>query len=337
MYGFPKKTYAEIFSMMDQLAAWQHILGSYIELYQKITNPFRSDTHANCYLREYQGVLWFTDHAYKEFNKYTCVHAWSRIYGVSLMSAAEMIYHHQFIKALSQRPQICMSTDEKVSRPGANSVIHFEPYLYKDKPTFTELDKMFWSRRNVSAKDLTDDPITPVYSVHHYYVNGVLFYPLTYPCYALHFTESQHTKLYCPNNPKDLRFPASTATSEDVWQWVSPINDTAIITKSYKDGKLLSKLVPDADIYAFQSEGVIPKEKLNVFNQYKHNVILYDNDNAGIEAAKTLKTHIPNSSTITYPTTVNNRAIKDTDDLVVNNQSAFVVNFIQNHLEHVLS
>ncbi len=303
--------------MIDQLAAWQHILGNFVNVYEKITNPFRHDTHANCYLREYQGLLWFTDHAYKQYNKYTCVHAWVEVYGVSFMSAAEMIYHHQFIRPLDQRPQTCTTTGEKVSRPSLNSVIQFEPYLYKDKPAFTELDRMFWSRRNVSAKDLIDDPITPVYSVHHYYVNGVLFYPLTYPCYALHFTPTQHTKLYCPNNPKDLRFPASTATADDIWRWVSPINDTAVITKSYKDGKLLSKLVPDLDVYAFQSEGVIPTNHLNTFNQYKRTLILYDNDQAGIDAAKNLQLHIPDSSTLHYPTSINNRSVKDTDDLVV--------------------
>ncbi len=321
MYGLSTKTYSDYFKSIDQLDAWRHILGAFIDPYDKITSPFRADTHANCYIREYQGLLLFTDHAYKIYNGYNCVKAWAFVYNVDYYTAVQMIYDHQFHQALPAIQRSVTASGEKMTRSFGSANIQFEPYLFGSEPTFTEIDKHYWSKRGVSTRQL-QDPTQPVYSVHHYYVNGRLYYPLTYPCYAYHFPETNHTKLYCPNNPKDDKFPASTATSEDIWKWLDPTNETALVTKSYKDGRLISNFGLDIDVYAPQSEGTMPEKLIKSLSYYKNVVILYDNDNPGKQAAAALQQAVPNSVTLFYPSEIDGKCIKDTDDMVVNRFSS---------------
>ncbi len=91
MYGTYLHKYSDVFGKVNQLDVWRDIVG-YIRVGELITNPFRFDKHPSCYLRDWNGVILFTDFAYPEYNKYTCVHAISKLHGIGLKSGCTTDY-----------------------------------------------------------------------------------------------------------------------------------------------------------------------------------------------------------------------------------------------------
>lgn len=329
------KTYRELFSRIDQLEAWRTILGQpMLQLNQFITSPFRpGDTRPGCFLSQRNGTIFFTDFAYPYYNKYTCCHALSDLAGYDLYESATRLISNQIYNLplkVHTTNGVVLGDRRIISGTGSGADIHFETFLYDGKPSYTATDKDYWSPRGVTMTDLLNYS-QPAYSVHHYYINGQLYYPVTYPCYGLYFPSTGRVKLYMPNSPKERKFISNTS-SDDVWRWNStdPFQDICIITKSFKDGLLLSKAV-DYDIWAFQSEAVIPMSVIDQINErYSRKIILYDNDEPGIHHANRLKPLLPGSELMFYPRDMG----KDTDDMVLRAGYSFVQTYIQHEISN---
>lgn len=332
MYGVTVPRTHEILNTIDQLEAWQQLLGVGLSVGQRITSPFRSDSKPNCYLRPYQGILMFSDHIYKEYNRYTVIHAYAHLHKVSYHQASREIWEAHLTKKYQRQVRFNVELGRKVSIGEGGFQFYFEPYVAGTSPTFTERDKAYWQPRKITSTLLLEEP-QPCYSVHHYLIDNQIFYPKHYPCYALHFSSSGHSKLYCPTAPKEERFPLSTATSSDVWFW-NRHKDVAIITKSYKDGLHLSKF-NFADIYAFQGEGIVDPATIQKINaKYKKALIIYDNDDAGFIGAARLGSMLDNPARLFYPQDIRGVKIKDTDDLIINNMDPYVYHTVDMALNH---
>lgn len=303
MYGLTN--YQTIWPDIDQLEVWRDILNPSISLYQLTTNPFRPDSHPNCYLRERGQLILFTDFAYPRYNKFTCIHAVAEIFGCTLDTAAQHIhniYKHKLysLHQAQARPQTKLSNIKASSNSG--SLIHFIPFTQHGKATYTNLDKEYWQKRFVSSSQLKN---LNVYSIHHYWLGNQIYYP-THPAYAYYFPTTAHVKIYIP---AEKRF-FGTVTTEDVWR-INRQSNVCVITKSAKDLLVLENLLPDFDLHAFQSEAVIPN--LSEYAAYDKVIIFYDNDTTGIEKSANLHKLLPNSVEISIPISL---AVKDADELI---------------------
>ena len=313
MYGnYFNYSYQDVFKLVDQLEVWSDILSVSAEIGRYVTSPFRPDNNPKCFLRDYNGLILFTDFAFPEYNKFTCVHAVAKLKQVNLQTAANLIcnkYLHKADIKFYGLPTI--QTNEKTTINKSSSSIHFEPFRDSTgQACYSNIDKEYWIKRNVSSSQLQKHD---VYSVHHFFINQQYIKPKL-PSFAYLFNNG-NVKIY---SPYDLKHKwVSTCTSEDIWKSIDfPPSEFCIITKSLKDLMVLENLI-DCDIYAFQNEGVIPD--LNFLSVYASVLVLYDNDLPGYKAAKTLVQAIKNfgftAKAIFIPEELKS---KDIDELYIN-------------------
>lgn len=315
--------YSDVFRFVNQLEVWSWILNRRVSLGEKFNSPFRYDAKPGCFLREYNGVILFTDFANMEYNTFTCVHAVAHINHLNLNEAASMICN-KFILSYDGYFSNANYMESKNEKHKSKAQITFKPFTYNSKPTFTDLDAAYWKPRGVTSQDLKD---MYVYSVEYLHINGGYVKP-EYPCYGFYFPESGNVKIYQPNSVKQKWL--STTTINDVWHWLSD-SSTAIITKSFKDGMMLHKLFPDVDIFAFQSEVIIPKTHIEHIDAlYEKVIILYDNDSTGIYNSSVLEDMFQRTyaQSVFYPIEYG----KDTDEVLLNKGKEFVINYLQSFL-----
>ena len=267
-------------STQDHLYLWSQILGSSVSLHQCITSPFRADKNPGCFLRESKGIVMFTDYAQPEYSKFTILHAINYFRNKGLNDAAMQVFISlYFNKPLNLNLHLHVTIGDKIKGRKSDTKIHFNSWLKDGKPAYTKWDKEYWEGTGVTEEDLRNSNIQ---SVHHFYVNEKMITP-PYPCYS--YYKNGRTKIYTPKNPKGERFLGNT-NANDIWKW-NEGNDKLLITKSVKDGLILSKQL-DWEIWAFNNEGVIPNDIETNTKDFKQKVILYDNDSVGIRQSTKL-------------------------------------------------
>jgi 5S rRNA maturation endonuclease (ribonuclease M5) len=266
MYGVESYRYQDI-NHVNQLAIWRIILGKHLDIGEFFTNPFRYDKTPKCYLRDYNGVILFTDWASPEFNNYTCFHAYAHINKCTLDEAATALINGNY--------SLLLPSFERTYKHKNKSTITFETYTYQTKPAFNKKDAVYWTKRGITKEQLLNDG---VYSVFSYAINGKKFYPSSL-CYAYTFP-SGNVKIYQPYS-KYKWF--SNTGKNDVWK-IGNYTEECIITKSYKDARELHNLT-GLRTYSFMNERVIPN--IDEWPHY-YNIILYDNDTTGKEGANQL-------------------------------------------------
>jgi len=306
MYGKLPNSYSDIY-MVDQLKVWRKILGIYVDIGQKIVSPFRLDNLPNCYLREYQGLILFTDWANPYYNKYTCFHAFAHLNHCSIHDAATIIIHND--------------SDISVNHSKIESTVKVEKTKtvldFKEKVNWSKEDEIYWNKtRGISFEQLEKDG---VYSVDMFTINKNLYVPNSL-CYAYTF-KSGNIKIYQPYE-KSLKWISNTNVN-DIWE-IGNYTEDCVITKSYKDARLIHNLT-GYKTYAFMNEKVIPD--LSNWNHWK-TYILYDNDITGIIGAYNLVEEINRS----HPKFISTKLGKDVDDLVKNYGLFFSQNLLKNLL-----
>jgi hypothetical protein len=193
-----------------------------------------------------------------------------------------------FNKPLSFGIQSTVGTIQKGRK--SSTKIHFNSYTHGGKVIWTKKNYEYWRIGGVKVSDLEE---MNAFDVKSFYINEKLVVPNDL-CIAYYFSNSGHTKLYRPFQPKTDKW-IGTATKDDVWK-TNLGHSKRIITKSCKDLLVLKNLLPDWTIWAVQAEGMIPTE-LESFDTTK---IIMDADNAGIKAANMLQLLIPNSECLYF-------------------------------------
>ena len=326
MYGkIYSNTYNDALRQVDQLTVWRDILG-YVGIGQLVSNPFRNDSNPGCFLREYNGVIFFMDFAQPEFNSYTCIHAVAHFKQVSLATAASYIiakYRYGLHVSLTSNNivQIVKTTNVK----NTNKSISYKAYINDEGlPIYIPRDKLYWSIRGVSADQLRKHH---VFSVEYLYIGDDIIHT-NKPTYAYTFPESNHVKIYSPFDTKHKWL--GTATKDDIWYSNDfPLSEIAIITKSLKDLMVIENIV-DYDVYAFQNEGVIPKQLDFIAKHYKKVYVLYDNDTPGIKASNQLKQLYSNFEQIFIPLNSN---CKDADEYYIKHGKEHLIQFFTESIQ----
>lgn len=257
-------------TISDQLEIWSSII-SVAEVGRLITSPFRADSEPKCFLREYRGIILFTDWAFPKYNKFTCVHAYAHVKNIKLSEAASILYSKRFFKKNYDVVPKKITVGSKIKIGQSNSHIHFIPHTHEGKSAWTKTDKEYWTKRYTSSHELEE---ANIFSVYAFYVGNTYIKPKIYPCYAL--VLNGKIKIYQPYN-KEYKWISNTS-AEDIWKFERNSN-VCLITSSLKDS-LHWKRYTDYDIHAYQSEHIKPKDK--DYTKYDKIIINYDNDLTGI-------------------------------------------------------
>lgn len=176
--------------------------------------------------------------------------------------------------------------DEKLIVSQERKRIHIEP-THRE---WNLQDKNFWFQYGITRKQLEEDLVNAVKYFRITYPDGNFktFLPYT-PAYSYNLGNSSY-KIY---TPQDQIYKWVTNASKDIIgniQNISGEGDLLIITKSYKDCRVLRNLGYKETVW-FQSESQIPSVDLllKLTKDYKQIVIFFDNDTVGITQGNKLK------------------------------------------------
>ena len=263
-------------SVQEQLDVWSQILGRQVDLKELITSPFRSDNTPKCYLYEYDSVVLFKDWGYPQYNKYTI---WKAIqhYGYTFGEANQMIFDYiNSGKPIRITYQPVKSSKRKRKD---SSNIEFESYIKNGKHVFTKKVRDYLELRGITLNQLYSDGGR---SVQNLWINGSLITPKE-PCIALTFPDGKF-KIYSPLE-EDYKW-MGTVDRNSIWIW-NRDKKKGILTKSWKDGRIIFNNTIEYNVYSFQNEGVLPEDSivLETFKGIEELIIIYDNDEPGINAS----------------------------------------------------
>jgi len=278
------KTVLQYMSIQDHLQLWSDLLNRHISVSQTFTSPFRRDTHAGCFLYERSSILWFQDYGDPD-KKWNILHAISYFTNKGLNDSALKAYASlYFDKPLRLNNNEVLVGQVQKGRK-SNTKILFNSYKHNGKPCWTRKSFEYWSKVGIKLQDLID---LNVYDCQSYYLNESLIIPQEL-CFVYYFPDSARCKVYRPHAiKKEDRF-IGTCNKQDVWK-TNVGNNKLFITKSAKDLLTLKNLLPDWELWSFQSEGTCP-DHIDI-DKFEELVINYDLDEAGIRTSKALQKQI---------------------------------------------
>lgn len=270
----------------DQLQVWSWVLGKFVFLNQLVTSPFRTDNNPSCKLKEYNGIVFFTDFAFPEFNKFTCIHAVNFFRNKGLNEASRFIFTNMYfgnnpvLGNVSVRTGAIQDVSEKTQ-------LFFVPFVNNEgESCFVKDDKEYWSKRFVTHKQLvSNERGGRVFSVHHFYINNYRRYPedICY-CYTM---PSGNIKLYQPNASKKNKW-LGTVNQNDFW-YTRKNSEKLLITKGQKDHLVAENIFYNWDIFSGMNEVLFPKNFNEIINSYPVKMSLLDCDETGIKSSMSLK------------------------------------------------
>ena len=256
----------------NQLHIWWWLLGFVVDEKEHFCNPFREDSHPGCWLEWKGNYLRLQDYADRKYH------------GLNIFSATSMIYNIGFKESLHKivnELDLNITTIQKAAPKKVKA--KKLPCISIVTKGWDEIDKSFWKPILISNVELEEDKVLPISS---YIVDGKL-YKTDKPAYSYE-QPSGRRKIYQPTGTMKWY---SNCTIEDVGSYdkLPEKGDTLIITKSYKDCRILRNL----GYYSIwlQNEGcTIPDHILkDLKSRFKNIYILFDNDKGGLKAASKLQ------------------------------------------------
>lgn len=279
-------SYRQIIQCANQLDLWSWFLGYRVELGEFICNPMRIDSHPNCWLSWgliKQDFIVLNDFACRTpFHGFTIFDAVMYQYNLTFDKAIQKVYEEFILMnniQLTDKPDL-----QPKRRPKFEFKLNYVPWTLNGKEVYTKHDKTYWQQYGISSQELKEDNVKSNRRVifnskskpHQFTALD------TIPSYTYLFGE--HKKCYQPYH--DLKW-LSTCTEEDVGGWNTMTNDNLIITKSYKDWRVLKN--SGYNTIWLQNEGCkIPFDKLIKLQDIPTKYILFDNDVAGKTASHNL-------------------------------------------------
>ncbi len=255
-----------------------------------VTSPFREDRNPGCFFqRDLQGRLRFIDFGNNSTVKEI------RMNSLDCFNAVQIYYDlFDFYRTLEFIYDKCIKGKDLPEIKNKSEMLNMkvEKKILIQPRSFVHQDEVFWTRFKISKKNLIEDMVIPVSKVK---VLNSTKKTLSIDCYFITYAytefENEHIKVYFPYN--STRF-ISTCTKNDIGsiRHLSYQKDYLLITKSYKDCRVLRNL--SINSVWFQNEGMIPNDRIlsSLIKPFRKIFILYDNDEAGINASTNLKQKI---------------------------------------------
>lgn len=307
-------SYQTILNSVDQLDLWSWFLGYSVGIGQPICNPLRVDVHGSCFLSwglVKTDFIVLNDFAYRGFHGMTIFDA-MMYSGASFDEVCTKIYEEFIVPSnikLNDLPGLPVTRNNDFE-----FILNYVPWTLNGKEVFIPEDKLFWEQYGISATNLKSDNVKSNRQI----IFNSRTSPTTFnilsvtPSYTYLF--DKHKKCYQPYHDKYNKWK-STCTEEDIGGWNTMNRDDLIITKSYKDWRVLKN--SGYNSIWLQNEGCkIPWNNLIALQEIKTKYILFDNDEAGITASNNLADYCNQFDDSYIPVYFDEHLPKDSADLV---------------------
>jgi len=329
----------QILEYVSQEDIFQLVFGYKPIEYLHVTSPFRKDINPGCWFEVdvLTEKLRFVDFANKEVKNRIKMSNIDCFDAVTIFFKMPSFYHTlNFIKKE-------LITNKKIK----NKIFHREPAKKKVKKhttitvntrAFNYPDKVFWSKRyKITQKQLLSDKTFGVskFKIDNPRKNINVIIPRTIT-YVYTGFQKDRKKIYSPYNTSNKFI--TNCNQEDVGgiNTLSFLKNFLIITKSYKDYRVLKNL--GLDVIWFQNEGAFPinKEFWKTINKYSEIIVFFDNDRAGEEASEKLLDYLKKgffgiTRRISFSKELLKQRIKDPSDSVHRKNIQYLINFLTNN------
>jgi len=331
--GFIDKN--EIFNYVTERQIFELVFGFQPKEFDYVTSPFRKDNNAGCWF-EYNNLsnkLNFIDFGSQIYNKD------KKVISLDCFEAVKIYYNlPNFYKTLE-------FIKNKLILGKKLKIIQFKKTIKKNHKKKVEInietrpfdsrDKVFWMQYGISKQQLINDNVFPVKKIFIKHSRKGDFSKRVYDiCYAYTQFENNKKKLYRPYQKGKYRF-LSTCSKNDIGGIKSLCNhnDKLIITKSYKDYRVLK----NQNLHAvwFQNEGMVPDENIlfDLCKRFNHISVFYDNDSTGIKESERLSKIINSyfsykSKPIYLPISLLYKNVKDPSDFYVKYGKELLIQFL---------
>lgn len=298
-----------ILSAYSSLDIFRFYINKDLVPYKLIKSPLRNDLNASfAIFKHFNGQYFFKDFGGKTGD---CFHFVSILFD-----------YNNYSKAISRVGIDFGFSDEYYCNIDYVQNENYNPNKYEDnfkkhesniKVKLKEWNQElydYWNQFNISKKTLE---YYNVYPISHFFVNDFVFKAEKIAFVYYEFKDNKTTKKIYQPYSKKIKFLAEHDYSViDGFMQIPDNGDLLIITKSRKDIMCIHDLI-NIPVIGTQGETVLIKE--NVMNdlkqRFKHQITLFDNDNAGIKLMNDYKSKY-NIDGFVYQ----NLDIKDTSELV---------------------
>lgn len=277
----PQITLEMLYGKLDDFQMYRYYLGIEFVVGQAFCNPFRKDHHPSCsiYLRD-NGQLGFKDFADDSYRCGSGIGLVMILYNLTLSQAMEKV-----AKDFNIRSEDSQEYKQIVSAWIKPDIVAKPPAIIQvTTKKWTTADLQYWADYGINRDTLKREEI---YCVAEWFLNHQKQYIKPgEKCYAYKFPENKF-KIYAPDRPKCLKFPASNISCSTV-EGLEKLNghDKLLLTKSRKDRLSLQFIFPDMEILNTQNES--SSSFTDDFIQRIRSKIVYigfDNDQAGKRAS----------------------------------------------------
>lgn len=247
---------------------------------KKLLNPFRNDTNPKCYFEWFEGMLYFYDFT-RFFDKV----------GINCFDLLKYVHPE-----LDSKKKIATYIRKNI-KPTKNPEIIIE----KKKEIVIKIETGFYPKKHYLDLFPADFLLSErAYYVAKYWAStkndeqaklNRFYNPDKVHCYAFHFEDTGHVKLYAPELPKTGQRFYTNCTDEDVWGFSFPFqanSNVLLITKGPKDYLTLRYCFTEFDIMSVQSEySMLDSGTLELIrNSYDEVYVVFDPDDTGVRRRK---------------------------------------------------
>jgi len=311
MYGYEKDTQLTketILTKISQEEIFEFIFERKLDFSQRYTNPLRpEDKEPGCKFEWYNGYLRLVDFAteQKSFNCFTMI---MLKYKVTFQEALEII--HKNVK-----PTNTYEINNGFKKTKKEKFI----ISVKNKP-YSKKGLLYWSKYLIYEKELIEDCVLEVEEV--IYTSSTTQFITKVPENSITFSINikDKFKIYSPLALD--RYKWRTNFTENDIGGLDKLEETGevlVITKSYKDYRVLKNNLKNQNIIWFQNEGMIPSKEIceNLISRFKKIVLFFDNDKTGIDSMLKIQNLFNTIKDSTYITHIPiEYGVKDPSDLI---------------------
>ena len=299
--------YRSEYDIYCEYLGYQPVIG---KLY---SSPFRRDSNPSFGL--FMGrsrALMFKDFGTGESGD--CFKFVQELEGLKPKETLRSIYYrlakHHFTKKHTKLPELKESETEIVTV----------------KVPFSQISLDYWAKYGISPETLEKFEVSEISQI---WVNGVCTARITKDKPSFKYRIFEKCKIYRPFN-KENRFINNCGPLHlQGWAQLDENSDTVIITKSLKDVMCLYELGFNAFAVGGEGHALHPKLLTHLRKNYKHIILNYDADTAGIKNAR--KILRDNKDFSFFFTT---KDAKDVSDYYAANGKAETFKFISKKIEH---
>ena len=345
MYGYIPKyiplNKIEILKRIKEEEIFSYILNQSnkaIDLDQKYLAPYRDDNNAGCFFSFYNDTLYFVDFA-NEQTHLSCFDLFMKVYKCD---------YNEALKKINSIFNLGLEYEKGNKEPIFEVKQNKDTFIHKEKENtkfqcylreYNNIDLIFWKSYGITKEQLISDKVYPIIAFKSV-KNGKLYIVNNLKqSYVFSDFNNNKLKIYSPHSKYKW---ITNLTQDDVGNInnLPKSGDTLIITKSYKDCRVLRNLGYES--IWFQNERVIPSNKIliDLLQRFKNIYIFFDNDSTGLSHTKTVieklksfnsKNNIKNI--LIPPVLLREENIKDISDYFKIKGNIETVNFLKNNIK----